>query len=73
MGASYARRMTFSPRCPTCRAEIPWEGNPYRPFCSERCQLIDLGAWATERYRIAGEPADTADDDANPERERDEE
>jgi len=26
--------------------------NRYRPFCSERCKLIDLGAWATEKYRV---------------------
>ena len=43
-------------RCPTCRRETPWEGNPHRPFCSERCQLLDLAAWADERYRIPGEP-----------------
>jgi endogenous inhibitor of DNA gyrase (YacG/DUF329 family) len=33
-------------KCPTCRKEVSWEHNPHRPFCSERCQLIDLGAWA---------------------------
>jgi endogenous inhibitor of DNA gyrase (YacG/DUF329 family) len=42
-------------KCPTCRTEVQWEGNPHRPFCSERCQLIDLGAWTEERYRIPGE------------------
>ncbi|MGH7826257.1 MAG: DNA gyrase inhibitor YacG [Candidatus Binatia bacterium] len=41
-------------KCPTCRAEVQWESNPHRPFCSERCQLIDLGAWTSERYRIPG-------------------
>ncbi|MER3422210.1 MAG: DNA gyrase inhibitor YacG [Nitrospiraceae bacterium] len=40
--------------CPTCRRESMWENNPWRPFCSERCQLIDLAQWASERYRIAG-------------------
>ncbi len=44
-------------RCPTCHNEVPWEENPHRPFCSERCRLIDLGAWAMERYRLPGEPA----------------
>jgi endogenous inhibitor of DNA gyrase (YacG/DUF329 family) len=34
--------------------EVPFEGNPFRPFCSERCQLTDLGAWAGEKYRIPG-------------------
>jgi len=40
--------------CPLCHQPSIWEGNPWRPFCSERCQLTDLGAWATERYRIPG-------------------
>jgi endogenous inhibitor of DNA gyrase (YacG/DUF329 family) len=46
--------MGLTVKCPICRAPIPWEGNPYRPFCSERCQLIDLGAWAKGKYRIPG-------------------
>ena len=41
-------------RCPICRTEVAWEDNPHRPFCSERCRLIDLGAWAEGRYRIPG-------------------
>jgi hypothetical protein len=40
--------------CPFCRQATAWEGNPWRPFCSERCQLIDLGTWATEQYRVPG-------------------
>ncbi len=41
--------------CPTCSTVGPYlPTNPFRPFCSERCKLIDLGAWAEERYRIAG-------------------
>jgi hypothetical protein len=43
-------------RCPTCRRESSWTDNPSRPFCSERCRLVDLAAWADERYRIPGEP-----------------
>jgi len=38
-----------------------WEGNPFRPFCSERCRLIDLGRWASEEYRLAGEKASSSD------------
>jgi uncharacterized protein len=57
-------------KCPTCRREAPWNpANPWRPFCSERCRLIDLGAWLEERHAIPGEPAldelqdaDTEDD-----------
>ncbi|MBK5281360.1 MAG: DNA gyrase inhibitor YacG [Nitrospiraceae bacterium] len=40
--------------CPLCRLPSTWEGNPWRPFCSERCQVTDLGTWAAERYRIPG-------------------
>ncbi len=49
-------------RCPLCHRESVWEGNPWRPFCSERCKLLDLGAWAAERYRIPTQeqPADSA-------------
>ncbi len=44
--------------CPTCQAEVLWQPSSlYRPFCSERCKLIDLGEWADEEKRIAGEPA----------------
>ena len=42
--------------CPTCHRPIDWANAPYRPFCSERCRLIDLGAWLTERNAIPGEP-----------------
>jgi uncharacterized protein len=39
--------------CPHCGASIEWNPqNRFRPFCSERCKMIDLGAWATERYRV---------------------
>jgi endogenous inhibitor of DNA gyrase (YacG/DUF329 family) len=39
--------------CPRCGAQVAWSsGNPYRPFCSERCKLIDLGDWAMEKYRV---------------------
>ncbi len=43
-------------RCPTCQKPVEWsEKSPWRPFCSERCRLIDLGEWADEGHRIAGE------------------
>ncbi|MDA2919822.1 DNA gyrase inhibitor YacG [Desulfobacterota bacterium AH_259_B03_O07] len=41
--------------CPSCGKSIEWEGNDWRPFCSERCKLVDLGAWITEEYKIPGE------------------
>ncbi|HVA01707.1 MAG TPA: DNA gyrase inhibitor YacG [Terriglobia bacterium] len=39
-------------RCPICKKETRFEGNPYRPFCSERCKLLDLGNWLEGRYRV---------------------
>ncbi|MCH9698922.1 MAG: DNA gyrase inhibitor YacG [Gammaproteobacteria bacterium] len=43
--------------CPTCNKLLEWSSSePYRPFCSQRCKLIDLGDWASEGHRIAGEP-----------------
>jgi endogenous inhibitor of DNA gyrase (YacG/DUF329 family) len=42
---------------------VEWsEESAYRPFCSERCRLIDLGAWLTEQHKIPDENADAADD-----------
>jgi endogenous inhibitor of DNA gyrase (YacG/DUF329 family) len=41
-------------KCPTCKQSTEWEKNPNRPFCSERCKLIDLGAWASDEYTIEG-------------------
>ncbi len=39
--------------CPHCGTEHVWDtNNKARPFCSERCKLIDLGRWATEDYRV---------------------
>ncbi len=41
--------------CPTCGKKVEWTAaSKYRPFCSERCKQIDLGAWAEEKYKIAG-------------------
>ncbi len=41
--------------CPTCEKEVIWsKENQYRPFCSQRCQMIDLGEWASEQKYIAG-------------------
>ncbi len=46
-------------KCPVCKKTIPWEQNPYRPFCSYRCKMIDLGKWLKEEYRVRGEKPDT--------------
>ena len=39
-------------KCPRCRQETSFEDNPFRPFCSERCKLIDLGKWISGSYRV---------------------
>jgi len=47
--------------CPTCGTAVKWtRGNVYRPFCSERCKLIDFGAWVDEQHAIEG---DSVEDD----------
>ncbi len=44
--------------CPTCKKQTIYSTeNPYRPFCSERCKMIDLGEWASESHRISGKSA----------------
>ncbi len=46
-------------KCPTCSRDLEWSGaSPFRPFCSDRCRLIDLGAWLSEERSIAGEHAE---------------
>lgn len=50
-----------SVKCPTCGRSLEWSAaSPSRPFCSERCRLLDLGAWLTEQHAIPGEKADDA-------------
>jgi endogenous inhibitor of DNA gyrase (YacG/DUF329 family) len=51
--------MPATVKCPTCGRRIEWSDQfPFRPFCSERCKLIDLGAWLTEKHTIAGEESE---------------
>ncbi len=53
-------------KCPTCERLMDWDAtNPFRPFCSERCKLIDLGAWLAEEHRVAGEAVPADDEDEN--------
>jgi hypothetical protein len=45
-------------KCPTCRRDVEWSpASQYRPFCSDRCRLVDMGAWLTEQRRIPDESA----------------
>ena len=56
--------------CPQCGVPVPWtRESRYRPFCSERCKMIDLGAWASEKYRV---PAAERNNDDTPDDEESE-
>jgi endogenous inhibitor of DNA gyrase (YacG/DUF329 family) len=56
--------------CPRCGAQAPYSPeNRWRPFCSERCRVIDLGAWASESYRVPVSPgADEEPDETDAEK-----
>ena len=62
--------MATTVNCPTCRRPVEWSpDSKYRPFCSDRCRLIDLGAWLTEQHKIPDEntlPDDDGPGDASP-------
>ncbi len=48
---------TRTVRCPQCGGDSVYAAsNPFRPFCSERCKQMDLGAWADENFRMAAAP-----------------
>lgn len=50
-------------KCPTCQKLVIWnEESKCRPFCSQRCRLIDLGEWAQEKYTVAAEEDDSLSD-----------
>ena len=54
-------------RCPACGGPSRYAGdNPHRPFCSERCRNLDLGAWASESYRVASKPSDAPEEGEDP-------
>ena len=54
-GITSAKVLTV--RCPSCGVMHPYRSdNPYRPFCSKGCKAIDLGAWASESYRVEAKP-----------------
>jgi uncharacterized protein len=51
------------PRCPICRKNAaPRRENPFFPFCSERCKLVDLGKWLGEEYQLPGRPEEVEDE-----------
>lgn len=51
-------------QCPICKIKVAWQNNEWKPFCSERCKLIDFGEWADEGYVIDGkdEASENSDD-----------
>lgn len=49
-------QQTITVNCPTCKKPVAWVAEQtFKPFCSQRCKLIDLGDWATEAHKIPGE------------------
>ena len=50
-------------KCPHCGRETEYEGNEFRPFCSERCKLLDLGDWADEKYAVPVESETLTEED----------
>jgi endogenous inhibitor of DNA gyrase (YacG/DUF329 family) len=66
--ATAAARPGLMVRCPSCGQPHEYStDNPYRPFCSKGCKAIDLGAWASEHYRVEAKPSteDLLDDHGN--------
>ncbi len=60
---------TRTVNCPRCGAPVEWTpASRFRPFCSERCKMIDLGAWAAEKYKVAGEEKNEQVSGQEPER-----
>jgi hypothetical protein len=54
-------------KCPTCERPLEWSAaSPFRPFCSERCKLIDLGAWLSEERAIPAENVPVPDEPEKP-------
>lgn len=50
-------------KCPTCQKPVEWsESSTFRPFCSDRCRLIDLGEWASEKHAIPDEPISSTEE-----------
>jgi endogenous inhibitor of DNA gyrase (YacG/DUF329 family) len=56
-------------KCPTCEKKVEWQDNLWRPFCSERCKLIDFSRWANEEYRVPGKEINPDDVTDRPEAE----
>ncbi|MDE2234033.1 MAG: DNA gyrase inhibitor YacG [Gammaproteobacteria bacterium] len=54
-----------SVKCPHCGALVPWTAeSKFKPFCSERCRLIDLGDWLLEKHAIPDQPPPESQDES---------
>jgi len=49
--------------CPNCGIESEYNGNEFRPFCSERCKLIDFGAWTEEEYTLPAQASELTEEE----------
>ncbi len=50
-------------KCPNCKKETEYAGNEFRPFCSERCKLLDFGAWADEKFALPSQDTALSEED----------
>lgn len=50
-------------KCPTCGEQVKYQDNEFRPFCSERCQMLDFGAWADGEYALPAESSELTEED----------
>jgi hypothetical protein len=50
-------------KCPTCGKKVEYAGNEFRPFCSERCKLLDFGAWADEQFSLPSQTESLSEED----------
>lgn len=63
-------------KCPQCKKLVEYEGNEFRPFCSKRCKIIDLGDWADQKYAVPVDKSEnefTEDEDEKNNSEEDQE
>jgi uncharacterized protein len=50
-------------KCPSCGKQTEYQGNEFRPFCSERCKLLDFGAWANEEFALPAQETALSEED----------
>ena len=50
-------------KCPSCGKQVEYHGNEFRPFCSERCILLDFGAWADEEFALPTQETELSEED----------